>query len=1043
MRGAARALAVALLALAACHLARPARAQNHSELDWLTFETDHFIVHYHDGVDETARQAAIIAETIYPRITGLYDWEPAKKTHLILGDYEDYANGSAYFFDGKMAIWATNLEFDLRGTTQWLWNVITHEFTHMVNIQASQRTPTNVPAVYLQWFDYEDERRTDVLTGYPNRIASYPYSGVQVPAWFAEGSAQYMTSDTHLDQWDAHRDMIVRVAALDGTLLTYDEMSLFKGTLCSEMVYDHGFSMTRYIAREYGEASLREIIEGLRSPFRLTPEGAFEKATGKSGAELYREWRAEVEATAEAQAARVRPTERSGTPFEGDQAGTYNIHPLFSPDGRRLAWISNGGSPFHRGSLVVRDVAPADGEDAPTELLAPGVAGGFDWAPDGKSVYYAKRAEKDRFGSLYFDLYRYDLESEEETRLTRGARLRDPAVSPDGTKIAAVYNADGTNDVVLVDLPAEEENANVTVITDSPFGRQYYAPKWSVDGLSLIVDAFDSGGSVRQGETRDIVRLEAFAPVPVEPEPLFASPADDRMPFVHPSDAAILFTSDTPASGFSKFDVYRLDFETMRTTRLTNVVGGALYPALSPDGRLLAFASFTSDGYKIHVMPIDDALNEPIERFEPLERDVARITPVTIDVDPHPYRGQFSRFLVSPRVVVDEGRVKLGLYASTNDVLDKQSIFGGLAAGTNGDFDLFAIYENRLFWPTLFAEGFWIRKHREDAIDAKLEGLERRWDLDLRYDALEVDVGLRLENGSLYSPYFYSELSARFRYSKSHLNLAVTKLTPVDDLLDDGQFLILPKDGWDYYRGRDVVVSWTRRQAARRLDAEINPVGSSYALQYVFSNNDLSPSGNREVDDAGIVTTLYDDNTFHQISGVMQQSRGLPYGSHAFEARLQGGWISERVDDFFWFRVGSRPGLRGYTYYTLEGRAYGLGRATYRFPVLPKIDRRLLQFHLERLYAGVFYEAGLVWERPIWDDIKRQKLARDLVRDVGFELRLDMVNFNTFPARLYVEGAYSLDRVPIPNTITDESGDAGGELTTKDWKFYFGFLFGY
>ena len=51
---------------------------------------------------------ARIAEAVYPRVTGLYDFEPPERTHLILADYEDYANGAAYFFDGKFEIWATN-----------------------------------------------------------------------------------------------------------------------------------------------------------------------------------------------------------------------------------------------------------------------------------------------------------------------------------------------------------------------------------------------------------------------------------------------------------------------------------------------------------------------------------------------------------------------------------------------------------------------------------------------------------------------------------------------------------------------------------------------------------------------------------------------------------------------------------------------------------------------------------------------------------------------------------------------------------------------
>ena len=69
-------------------LAAPALAQNQSRLEWYTVETDHFVVHYHAGTEATARHAAAIAESIYEPVTTFYDFEPEKKTHFILADYE-------------------------------------------------------------------------------------------------------------------------------------------------------------------------------------------------------------------------------------------------------------------------------------------------------------------------------------------------------------------------------------------------------------------------------------------------------------------------------------------------------------------------------------------------------------------------------------------------------------------------------------------------------------------------------------------------------------------------------------------------------------------------------------------------------------------------------------------------------------------------------------------------------------------------------------------------------------------------------------------
>ena len=85
---------------------------NHNELNWFTFETDHFLVHYHEETENSAREAAFVAEKVYYPITELYEFEPKTKTHLVLRDAEDYSNGAAYYYDNKIVIWSTLLNLN-------------------------------------------------------------------------------------------------------------------------------------------------------------------------------------------------------------------------------------------------------------------------------------------------------------------------------------------------------------------------------------------------------------------------------------------------------------------------------------------------------------------------------------------------------------------------------------------------------------------------------------------------------------------------------------------------------------------------------------------------------------------------------------------------------------------------------------------------------------------------------------------------------------------------------------------------------------------
>ena len=127
----------------------PASAQfseySHPELNWQSFDTEHFTFHFHQGTKRTAFAAAKIAEDIYLPVTTLYNYQPSDKIHFIIKDTDDYSNGAAYFFDDKVEIWSQNLDYIMRGTKNWLRDVVTHEFIHMIQIQKSIKTSKTVP----------------------------------------------------------------------------------------------------------------------------------------------------------------------------------------------------------------------------------------------------------------------------------------------------------------------------------------------------------------------------------------------------------------------------------------------------------------------------------------------------------------------------------------------------------------------------------------------------------------------------------------------------------------------------------------------------------------------------------------------------------------------------------------------------------------------------------------------------------------------------------------------------------------------------------
>ncbi|HCA81656.1 MAG TPA: biopolymer transporter Tol, partial [Bacteroidetes bacterium] len=378
------------------------------DLSWQTIETAHFAVHFHNGAERSAREIAAIAEEVYGPITKLYQHEPDSKVHFIIRDHDDYSNGAAYFYDNKIELWAPALDFELRGTHPWLKDVVLHEFTHIVQIQTSMKLSRTIPAFYFQWLGYEAERRTDVLYGYPNVIVSYPLSAFVVPAWFAEGVAQYNHPDFTYDYWDAHRDMILRMYMLDGNPLTWDEMAVFgKTSLGNESSYNAGFSIVSYIAETYGAEKLHEISRALGAPLRVTIDGAISAVLGMTGQELYNRWKEK-----KIEQYRTIGSALDGQRVEGDlleSEGFGNAFPVFSPDGKTIAYVSNKGEDyFGLSSVYLYNL-----QLRTTRKLDIQVRSTLSYSPDGRYLYYSKLSRKNGFWAKLYDLYRYDLVEDE------------------------------------------------------------------------------------------------------------------------------------------------------------------------------------------------------------------------------------------------------------------------------------------------------------------------------------------------------------------------------------------------------------------------------------------------------------------------------------------------------------------------------------------------------------------------------------------------------------------------------------------------------
>jgi Tol biopolymer transport system component len=997
----------------------------HPELEWRTIETEHFYVHYHEGTERTARVAAKVAEEIYGPVTTLYNHVPDSKVSFIIKDYDDYSNGAAYFYDNKIEIWAPSLDTDLRGTHTWLRNVITHEFTHIVQIQTSIKFGRKIPGIYFQWLGYESERRTDVLYGYPNTIISYPISGFVVPSWFAEGVAQFNRKELQYDSWDSHRDMILRMYALDGNMLSWNEMAVFgKTSLGNESSYNAGFAFVRYLNDKYGDQVLPAISRNLSSFTAVTIDGAIERAVGKNGKDLYDEWKEYLRADYKRRSAALERDQASGEVIGG--VGFANFYPAFSPDGKTIAYTTNKeGDYFFQSSLYLYDVATKK-----EELLQAGVRSELSWSPDAKRIYYARHSRDNDHWSNYSDLYAYDLDAKEETRLTYGRRAASPSLSPDGKRIAYVAGSDGTLNLYVMDI----DGRNMLRLTNYAHGEQVYSPSWSPDGQTLLFDY-----SIADG--RDL----ATVPASGGEVSFLMQTADDERNGVFTADGnSVVFASDRTGI----FNLYRYTLHTKETVQLTNVLGGAFMPSLGRNGEI-AFSSYTSTGYKLSLLADAKPLSSPAA-YERTPSPVAS-TPLappsaeasfdwnalrhydddtTKDYTDTKYKNITTSLSIVPFLRVDNYNprnkgidvIKPGFYAFSYDVLEHYGFFASGAMNRKGERDLFFTFDYRGKIPGLFELG------AEPAMSLEAYNITRKTDsfiplpldtigVGITYNLLEFDVAFKQKA-------FTEALDLELRYAHSRYTASLGSF-----FLKDANVLVQATDVL-YLVGNDISATLTFNGIAPSRTMEINPVGRKIRLRYDHEFNKFNPTDT--VNARGELVHLYEHPVFHKLEMSWREGRRLPWGKHTLSTTLRGGTIfGPAVDDFFDFYIGGLAGMKGYPFYSMGGNEYASANLTYRFPVAENIDLRVAQLYFDKLYAAVYGDVGAAWTEGGLS-------GRKFKRDVGMELRLEAFSYYSYPTRIFFNATYGLDRFNRFIESRNETVTYG-----KEWNFHVGVLFGF
>jgi len=160
-----------------------------------------------------------------------------------------------------------------------------------------------------------------------------------------------------------------------------------------------------------------------------------------------------------------------------------DIHPAWSPNGRRIAFTRSAGGTSYRIHVMN---ANGSGQKQLTRVGGKAYEADPAWSPDGKRIAFASQRGSNRF------IYVMNANGSGLKRLTpldSEFDASNPAWSPDGTKIA--FSSEGSS---LVSVMNADGSAVKHLATRNNNNYGDAAPSWSPDGARIVYMMPDGAG---------------------------------------------------------------------------------------------------------------------------------------------------------------------------------------------------------------------------------------------------------------------------------------------------------------------------------------------------------------------------------------------------------------------------------------------------------------------------------------------------------------------------------------------------------------------
>ncbi len=890
---------------------------------WYIAETEHFQIYHYPEERNLIPKVSKLLEEAYEKVTGDLNFSIPEKTpfflylthnHFEQNNIADTGEGVGGFSEP----YKNRFVIPITGSDKEFEHVVTHEFTHI--------------AVFNIWY-----------SGFWKSANLMRF--IFYPLWVIEGLSEHESTE-----WETYDHMVVRDAAISGTIIPLDKLHSFNHLRSHQvyLAYQEGHSAISFLAEEYGEDKLPKLFKSFRES--MDPNRVFLQTIDTDLYGFDKKWQKYVKEKYESETQGKQEAEIYGKKLT--ENAEFNTNPVFSPDGMRMAFISdrNGYS-----DLFVMNV---DGTSQET-ILKSRIGRSIDvihsqghalsWSADGEKIaFIGEKKEKDY-------LYIINLRKGKLKKIRLPLEvLKSPCFSHKGDRIVFVGMEGGINDLYSVDANGK----NLVRLTSGEFDEDY--PIFAPDDKKIVYVS-------EREKQKDLFLFDLETSAITR---LTSTPSDEIDPSWSPDGNSIIYIGDYEGI----YNLYRMDISYSSEEigadnlesdifQLTNVKVGIFTPEISPDGRHLLFSSYRFGEMNIHYgeFPLEGLFTKKLRGGEEIRISMAEppAEPAEPVISPYPspvskirpYRFKPSTDLIFPFLFYSttEGLYTAG-YWQASDMLGNHGMTVYVEYASEYDWLTYQgayIYQGWRPFLGFFAYGKMRRKsedqNNETIRNTKfVEGMVVGYPFD-RFRRMELELiteGKREWNGDT--------LATR----ENAVALSLIRDTTQGKILD--------------------IMSGSR---------------ANFTVYQAFK----SLGG-----DFDYTSYFLDGRKYFKLS-----ERNIL--AFRFLGALSQG--KDRED----FSLGGDTRLRGLSKDVSSGSRLALINAELRFMLFPEINWRLRllwpDIYLKSLQLALFTDTGAAWDEP-----EEIRTISDLKNTIGIGLRINTFLLQTFPFTLRLDYGWRTDK---------------------------------